>query len=317
MVIDMKKTILVALGGNALLRSGEKGTISEQESNAEKTCAFLLPLIEQDYGLVITHGNGPQVGNIVLAHEMASSFIPQLPLDVYVADSEGRIGYFMQQALLNLLRAKHVDKYVVTMITQVLVNHNDPAFKNPTKPIGPFYTKDEAKKFEKEKSWKMMEQKGKGWRRAVPSPKPVKVVQRHMVRDLVCQGHIVIAAGGGGIPIWKKSDGQYEGIEAVVDKDLASSVLAIHISADIFIILTEESKVALNYKQPDEKKISHMNAGEAKKYLEEGHFPPGSMGPKIEAALAYLKEVDKKVIITSPESLINALDGKDGTTIVR
>ncbi len=313
----MKKTILVALGGNALLRSGEKGTISEQETNAEKTCSYLLPLIEQDYGLVITHGNGPQVGNIVLAHEMAASFIPQLPLDVYVADSEGRIGYFIQQALLNLLRSKDIDKYVVTMITQVLVNHNDPAFKNPTKPIGPFYTKEEAKKYEKEKNWKMVEQRGKGWRRTVPSPKPVKVIQRHMVRDLVCQGHIVIAAGGGGIPIWKKPDGKYEGIEAVVDKDLASAVLAVQLPSDIFIILTEESKVALNYKQPDEKKLSQLTVAQAKKYLEDGHFPPGSMGPKIEAALAYLKEVDKKVIITSPESLLGALDGKDGTTITR
>ena len=313
----MKKIILVALGGNALLRSGEKGTISEQESNAEKTCSFLLPLIEQDFGIVITHGNGPQVGNIVLAHEMAANFIPQLPLDVYVADSEGRIGYFMQQALLNLLRSHHVDKYVVTMITQVLVDHTDPAFKNPTKPIGPFYTRDEAKKLEKEKGWKIVEQKGKGWRRTVPSPKPVKVVQRHMVRDLVKGGHIVIAAGGGGIPIWKKPDGKYEGIEAVVDKDLASSVLAVQIPADVFVILTEESQVALNYKQSDEKKLLKLNTNEAQKYLEEGHFPPGSMGPKIEAALAYLKEVDKKVIITSPESLINALDGKDGTAITR
>ena len=313
----MKKIILIALGGNALLRSGEKGTISEQESSAEKACSYLLPLIEQDYGIIITHGNGPQVGNIVLAHEMAASFIPQLPLDVYVADSEGRIGYFMQQALLNLLRSHHVDKYVVTMITQVLVDHTDPAFKNPTKPIGPFYTRDEARKMEKEKGWKIVEQKGKGWRRTVPSPKPVKVIQRHMIRDLVKGGHIVIAAGGGGIPIWKKPDGKYEGIEAVVDKDLASSVLAVHIPADVFVILTEESQVALNYKQPDEKKLLKLSVGEASKYLEEGHFPPGSMGPKIEAALAYLKEVDKKVIITSPESLMNAFDGKDGTTIRR
>ena len=313
----MKKIILIALGGNALLRSGEKGTISEQESSAEKTCSYLLPLIEQDYGIIITHGNGPQVGNIVLAHEMAASFIPQLPLDVYVADSEGRIGYFMQQALLNLLRSHHVDKYVVTMITQVLVDHNDPAFKNPTKPIGPCYTRDEARKMEKEKGWKIVEQKGKGWRRTVPSPKPVKVIQRHMVRDLVKGGHIVIAAGGGGIPIWKKPDGKYEGIEAVVDKDLASSVLAVHIPADVFVILTEEPQVALNYKQPDEKKLLKLTVSEAQKYLEEGHFPPGSMGPKIEAALAYLKEVDKKVIITSPESLMNAFDGKDGTTITR
>src|SRR3989338_7873886 len=203
------------------------------------------------------------------------------------------------------------------MITQVLVDHNDPAFHTPTKPIGNYYNKTEAQSLEKEKGWCMIEQKGRGFRRAVPSPKPVKVIQRLMIRDLVNAGHIVIAAGGGGIPIWKKPDGKYEGIEAVVDKDLASSVLAIHISADIFIILTEESKVALNYKQPDEKKLSHMNTGEAKKYLEEGHFPPGSMGPKIEAALAYLREVDKKVIITSPESLMNAFDGKDGTTIRR
>ncbi len=312
-----KKIAVVALGGNALLRAGEKGTISEQEKNAENISGFLLPLIEKGYELIITHGNGPQVGNILLKNELAKDVLPVMPLDVCVADSEGSIGYIMQQALLNHFRERKLRKFVVAMITQVVVDQKDPAFQNPTKPIGKFYTREEAETLQKEKGWVMMGQRGRGFRRAVPSPKPIKIIQRDMVRTLVKAGHVVIAAGGGGIPIWKKPDGKYEGIEAVVDKDLASAVLAVETPADIFIILTEVNQVALNFKTENQKNLKSLTAGEAKKYLDEGQFPAGSMGPKIEAALYYLNKVDKKVVITSPESLVAALDGNDGTALVR
>lgn len=313
----MKPIALVALGGHALLKKGEKGTVSEQEKNAAEVASYLIPLIEKGYELIITHGNGPQVGNILLKNEMASHILPPMPLDVCVADSQGSMGYFLQQALLNELRKKQIKKFVVTMITQVIVDKDDPAFKKPTKPIGQYFTKEEADILHKERGWVMGEQKPSGFRRLVPSPRPLKVVQRHMVRDLVHASHVVIAAGGGGIPIWKKPDGDYEGIEAVVDKDLASSVLAQHMRADIFIILTAVSHVSLYFNTPEHKDLHKVTRQELAHHLSEGHFPEGSMGPKVNAALAYLAEVDKKVIITSSDKLLDALDGKDGTIITR
>ncbi|MCK5578953.1 MAG: carbamate kinase, partial [Planctomycetes bacterium] len=228
---------------------------------------------------------------------------PAMPLDVCVSDSEGSLGYILQQAILNELRRHDIPRYVVTMITQVVVDKNDPAFKNPTKPVGPFYSKEKADQLKKDRQWHLKEDSGRGYRRVVPSPQPVKIIQRPMIRDLAKAGHVVIALGGGGIPIWKKSNGDYEGIEAVIDKDRASSVLAREIKADRFVMLTTVPEVYLNYGQPNQKPVRQITLTTAKKYLAEGHFQVGSMKPKIEAAVSYLEKRNGKVIITSAEKL--------------
>jgi carbamate kinase len=276
-----------------------------------------MPLIERDYNLVITHGNGPQVGNILIQNELSKHVVPPMPIDVLVAKSEGHMGYLFQQVLLNHLRRRNIKRYVVTMVTQVMVDNKDKNFNKPTKPVGPFYTKEQAKDMRKKKRWSMMEDAGKGWRRVVPSPKPIKIVQRYMISDLAETGNIVIALGGGGIPIIKNKKGEYIGIEAVVDKDRASANLAGEINVDLFIILTDENKVALNFGKLDEKRLNVLTVGDAERYLKEGHFLVGSMYPKIESAIDFLKMVDGQVLITSPEKLEDALKGKDGTRIVR
>lgn len=295
------------MGGNALLTNKEKGTISEQEANATRTAKEILPLLKSDYDIVITHGNGPQVGNILIQNESTKNLVPAMPIDVCVAESEGLIGYILQQAILNELRRNNIPRYVVTMITQVVVNKNDPAFKNPSKPVGPFFNFAEAESLQKERQWQMKEDSGRGYRRVVSSPLPVKIIQRPMIHDLARDGHIVIALGGGGIPIWKKEDSDYEGIEAVIDKDIASAILAREMKADIFLILTTVPKVYLNYGKPDQKPLDKISLSEAKKYLEANHFGSGSMAPKIESAILYLQGVDGKVVITSSEHLKEVL----------
>lgn len=311
----LKRLVVLALGGNALLKADEKGTIQEQERNAVHTCRQLLPLMRSNYDMVITHGNGPQVGNILLQNEEASRLVPSMPLDVCVADSEGSIGYILQQAILNELRRNDINRYVVTMITQVVVNKSDPAFKKPTKPIGPFFDKEKARALRKTKGWKVFEDSGRGYRRIVPSPEPVKIIQRYMIKDLARAGHIVIAIGGGGVPIWKNKADDYEGIEAVIDKDLASSVLACEIRADMFIILTTVPKVYLNFGKKNQRGIDKMSLTQARRYLKQGHFYTGSMAPKIEAAIRYLEKINGEVIITSAERIKLALQHKDGTYI--
>ncbi|MFC1522613.1 carbamate kinase [Elusimicrobiota bacterium] len=309
--------LVVAIGGNALLRPHEKGTAQEQRINAAKTCKKLSCLLKPKYSLIISHGNGPQVGNIVLQNEMASSDIPPLTLDALVAQSEGSMGYYLQQGLLNTLRAKNIRRYVVTMITQVLVDKKDPAFKKPTKPIGRFYTEDQAKSLIKTKHWNMMEDAKRGWRRVVASPVPIRVLQRYMIRDLAQMGSIVIAVGGGGIPIIQNSNNRFEGIEAVIDKDLASATLATSVKADCLIILTAVPCVYLNFKTSKQKALRHLTSQELAKHVKKGHFAKGSMLPKIEAALAHLSYIGKKVIITDIENLPKAMQGKAGTHIYR
>ncbi|MFA5795334.1 MAG: carbamate kinase [Candidatus Brocadiia bacterium] len=311
----MKKLTVIALGGNALLKDKEKGTIQEHERNAAETCAHFLPLLKGDYQIVITHGNGPQVGNILIQNETAKDLVPQMPLDVCVADSEGSIGYILQQALLNQLRKHDIKRYVVTMITQVVVDSKDPAFSNPTKPIGPFYKKEEAERLKADKKWVMSEDSGRGWRRMVPSPQPTRIIQQQMIKELVKEGHIVVAVGGGGIPIWKNKDNDYEGIESVIDKDLASALLASEIKAPLFIILTTVPKVYINYGKPDQQALDKVSLTQLKGYLKDGQFGVGSMKPKIEAAMKYLSAMDGTVIITSAECLSAALAKKDGTYI--
>lgn len=319
----MKKLAVIALGGNALLKPGEKGTISELERNTAETCRYFLSLIKNDWQIVITHGNGPQVGNTLIQHESAKDLVPAMPLDICVSETQGSLGYILQQAMLNELRHNKIERYVVTMVTQVVVDSKDSAFSKPTKPIGPFYTRDQAEALKKEKKWTMIEDSGRGFRRVVPSPTPVKVIQRIMIKELSQNGHIVIAAGGGGIPIYKKDNnlpagrhGDYEGIEAVVDKDMASAIIASEIKAGVFIILTTVPKVYINFGKPSQQGIIRMTVSQARKYLDENQFGAGSMKPKIESAVNYLAKIDGKVIITSAENLAEAMEGRSGTTII-
>ena len=311
-----KPIVLVAMGGHAFMQKGEKGTIEEHERNAEEIARLLMTLVEKEYHLVISHGNGPQVGNLLLQQESANGEIPQMPLDVLVAMTEGSLGYILQQNLLNQLRKKDVRRYVVTVVTQVLVDGADPAFATPTKPIGPFLAKEEAERRRDQLGWVIKEDAGRGWRRLVPSPQPLRVVQRHMIRDAVRAGHIVVACGGGGIPIKKDPHDQYVGVEAVIDKDLTSSVLASDIGAALFIILTAVPQVYLNYGTPQQRGLGAVTLDEIESLVAEGHFPPGSMGPKIEAVIHFLKAGGRRALITNPESLPLAIEGRAGTHVV-
>jgi carbamate kinase len=318
-----KRMVIVALGGNVLIRENEKGTAAEQWRHAEEICRQVFPLIERDYNMVLTHGNGPQVGNLLIKNERAADIVPEMPLDICGADSQGEMGYMIQQALLNELRSHNLRRFVVTMITQVLVDKGDPAFQKPTKPVGPFFSRERAEQLMRSQEWKMIEDSGRGWRRVVPSPEPKRIIQKDMIRLLAEAGHIVVACGGGGIPIMKGADDRYIGVEAVIDKDRASSLLAANIAADMLIILTRVPKVALNFGKPDQKDLDRVTLSEAKRYLDEGHFAPGSMRPKIEAAIDFLASPTeslfngREVIITDPEHLAEALDGKHGTHFIK
>jgi carbamate kinase len=304
------------MGGHAFMQKGETGTIDEHERNAETIARLLMSLVERDYQLVITHGNGPQVGSLLLQHEVARGEAPQMPLDVLVAMTEGSLGYILQQALLNQLRRREIRRYVVTVVTQVLVDQNDPAFTQPTKPIGPFLDQQEAERRRDALGWNVKEDAGRGWRRLVPSPRPIRVVQRHMIRDAARQGHIVVACGGGGIPIKKNPDDSYAGIEAVIDKDLTSSVLATEIGAALLIILTAVPQVYVRFGQPDQQALGAVTLEEIEHLYAEGHFAPGSMGPKIEAVMHFLGAGGRRALITNPESLPLAIEGRAGTHFV-
>lgn len=303
----MKKIAVVAFGGNALLRGNEEGTIEQQEKHTLDTCEKILNLIRNGYELVITHGNGPQVGNILLRNEAGYNqfIIPKMPLDICVADSQGGIGYMIDRQMRNALNKSELKKNVVALITEVLVDINDPAFNNPSKPIGPYYLKEEAELLAKANNWVFKEDPRKrGWRKVVASPKPVDVMNHQIVKDLVEKGHIVIAAGGGGIPVYYHEDTKYlEAIEAVIDKDLASALLARLINADRFYIITDVPKVYINFNKPDQKALDHMTIEEAQFYYDKGEFPAGSMGPKILAAIDFVKNTGKEAIITSEEEL--------------
>lgn len=308
--------VLVAMGGHAFMQKGETGTIEEHERNAETIAGLLMSLVDRDYHLVITHGNGPQVGSLLLQHETARAETPPMPLDVLVAMTEGSLGYILQQSLLNQLRRREVRRYVVTVVTQVLVDQDDPAFSYPTKPIGPFLERQEAERRRESLGWNIKEDAGRGWRRLVPSPKPIRVIQRHMIRDAVRQGHIVVACGGGGIPIKKNPDDSYAGIEAVIDKDLTSSVLASDIGAALLIILTAVPQVYIRFGQPDQQALGAVTLEELERLYAEGHFAPGSMGPKIEAVMHFLRSGGRRALITNPESLPLAIEGRAGTHFV-
>ncbi len=313
-----KKTVVVALGGNALLQVGQKGTFEEQMQNVYNTVEQLADMVlSGKWCLVITHGNGPQVGNILLQNEAGKHLVPPMPMDVCGAESQGMIGYMIQQALHNVLaRRGRPDIPVVTVVTQVLVDKNDPAFQNPTKPIGPFYTKEEALRLKEEKGWHVVEDAGRGWRRVVPSPDPKAIVEKEAIRILVENHAIVIASGGGGIPVIKEN-GSYRGVEAVIDKDLAGERLAEDVGAQVFLILTDVDRVRLNYRKPNEVALSRMTVSEAKKYLAEGHFAKGSMEPKVKACVRFVEAGGEVAIIASLNQATAALEGRAGTQIVR
>jgi carbamate kinase len=311
-----EKTIVVALGGNAVVRAKQKGTYEEQLANVTETCRHIVGMIKLGYRVIVTHGNGPQVGAILLQNEAAKDTVPAMPLDVCGAESQGFIGYMLQRVLRNELKKAGVNQPTVTLITQVVVDEKDPAFDNPTKPVGPFYKEAEAKEHMKEKKWAMVEDSGRGWRRVVPSPDPVDILEKEEIKQLVESDVVVIAAGGGGIPVIRKPKA-LEGTEAVIDKDLAAERLAAAVKADMLIILTDVEKVAVDYGKPSQKWLDSITLAEAQAYHDEGQFPPGSMGPKMLAAIRFLKNGGERVIITKPESARDALRGKTGTHITR
>jgi carbamate kinase len=311
----MSKTAVIAIGGNSLIKDEKHQTVPDQFEAARENCAPIANMIEQGWKIAITHGNGPQVGFILLRSELASHVLHTVPLDSCGAETQGSIGYMLQQSLNNELKSRGINKQIATVVTQVVVKKNDPAFKNPTKPIGPFYEEDKAEKCEKVRGWSMVEDAGRGWRRVVPYPKPIRIIEQDVIKTLINQGIIVIGVGGGGIPVVEKA-GKLKGVEAVIDKDLASALLAVGIKADIFLISTAVEKVALNFGKPNECALDKMTLAEAKRYYKEGHFPPGSMGPKIQAVINYLQNGGKKALITNPNNIERALLGKTGTWIV-
>jgi carbamate kinase len=313
--MKMKKLAVVAIGGNAVNRPGEKPTAENMLSAIEEAMGYLVDMLDE-YDIVITHGNGPQVGNILIQQEMAKEVIPPFPIDVNDAQTQGSLGYMIVQALRNRLAERGLNREVAALITQIVVDKNDEAFKKPSKPVGPFYTEEEARKLMMEKGWIMKEDAGRGWRRVVPSPKPLDIVEKEIIKMLLRNDVIVVAAGGGGIPIVREN-GKLKGIEAVIDKDRASALLAIEINADELIILTGVEKVALNYGKPNQTFVDTLIVDDAMKYLKEGHFPAGSMGPKIEAAIDFVSATNKTCLITDMRKLKEALSGKTGTRIVR
>ncbi|MFA5830449.1 MAG: carbamate kinase [Candidatus Paceibacterota bacterium] len=312
-----KKRIIIALGGNAIQQKGEKGTHEESFVNVRATMKALAPIaMNHAYEVIITHGNGPQVGNLLIQNAAGKSFVPEMPLFLCDAMSQGEIGYWMEQSLGDFFDTKGSKKHIVTVLSQVVVKKNDPAFKNPTKPVGPFYSKEEAEKIRTESGFVFKEDAGRGFRRVVPSPEPIGFVETDVVRDLIKCGHVVIAGGGGGIPVVEKGK-KLAGVDAVIDKDKTTAVLGDLLKADLFIILTAIPEVKLNFGKPEEKAIRSMRVAEAKKYLKEGHFAEGSMKPKIEAAIAYLKGGAKRqVLITDAESFDKALAGNGGTWLI-
>lgn len=312
----MSQKLLIALGGNAILKAGEKGTAGEQFMRIHETCSHFLELIQAGYKLAITHGNGPQVGAILLQNEIAKDKLPAMPLDVCGAESQGLIGYMFSRQLFSRLKIAGVHKEVVCLVTQTLVDKDDPAFKNPVKPIGPFYKEKEAEVLKAEKKWQMVLQTGKGYRRVVPSPEPVDIIEGKVIEELFEQDKIVIACGGGGIPVIQTADGALKGVEAVIDKDYTAAVLAKKIKADILLILTDVEAVAINFGSPEQKNLAKLSIVEAEKYLKAGEFASGSMGPKVEAAMRFAK-TGGKAIITSLEKVKEALEGQSGTLICK
>jgi len=309
-----RKTIVVALGGNAIIEEGTEGTVEQQFENTRKSMAAIVGMVREGHKVVLSHGNGPQAGVHLIRNEAASSQVPPSTLNVIVADTQGSMGYMIAQSLSNALLKAGVEKDVVTIVTQVEVDPKDPSMLNPTKYVGPFYKAEQVDKL-RERGWVIKEDPGRGFRRVVASPIPLDVVEKGTIKDLIDDGKVVIAVGGGGVPVKREADGSLSGVDAVIDKDRASALLANLIGADELLILTGVDRVAINYKKPDMKFFDAMTVAECEKYLKENQFPKGSMGPKIEAACDFIKRGGAKVIITSMENATAAVDGKAGTVI--
>jgi len=311
----MKPIAVVAIGGNSLTQPGERGTFAEQQRHARTTCEGIADVLASGYRVVVTHGNGPQVGEALLRTELAMPELPALRLDECDAETQGAIGYLLQQTLAEVLAARGHKLAVVSLVTQVRVDPDDPAFRNPAKPIGPFYRAEEALDRKNRLGWTMIEDAGRGWRRVVPSPRPLEIVELDAIRACLDAGVVAIAAGGGGIPVIRR-DGRLEGVEAVIDKDRASALLARSLRAHLLLFSTAVERVAWHFGQPDQRDLDRMSWEEARTYLAQGEFPEGSMGPKIESALEFLQHGGRRVVIASPETIGAALRRQAGTEIL-
>lgn len=315
MSTERRKVAVVAFGGNALLQPGDRGTQEEQVARARQASRWLADIVAQGWRLVLVHGNGPQVGNILIQAEEASTKIPPQSLDMAVAQTEGSIGFLLQQAMRNRLEFLNLEPVVATILTEVEVDPRDAAFKVPTKPVGPFFTRYRAEVLNRDFGWTMREDSGRGWRKVVASPKPIRVLNMDALKSLVGVCDVVVAGGGGGIPVVRGRDRQWRGIEAVIDKDYSSALIASEIEADLFIIITGIARVAVEFGRPTQKWIEYLSVADAARYLHAGEFPPGSMGPKIEAALEHVERTGNEVLITDIDHVREALEGSAGTVI--
>jgi carbamate kinase len=310
------RTAVVAVGGNSLIMDEQHQSIPDQVKAATMTSHYVADMVEAGWTVVLTHGNGPQVGFILRRSGIAKGVVPEVPVDYADADTQGAIGYMFQRALYNEFQRRNLKRKVVAIVTQVLVDPNDPAFQNPTKPIGAHMTEDIAKSLATNFGWTVMEDAGRGWRRVVASPLPQRIIERDIIEALIDLGYIVIACGGGGIPVLRDGHGELQGLEAVIDKDFASSLLARDIGAELFVVSTGVEKVAINFGKPDQRWLERIALADVRRYLAEGHFPKGSMGPKIEAIISFLEGGGGRALITNPPNLGRALSGATGTHIV-
>jgi carbamate kinase len=312
----MTRLAVVAIGGNSLIKDSTHQTVPDQWNAVRETATHIAAMIGQGWNVVVTHGNGPQVGFILLRSELSRSKLHPVPLDSCGADTQGAIGYMIQLALHNEFKRRGIQREAVTLVTQVLVDANDPAIQHPGKPIGQFYTEEQAQEYMAKDGWAMVEDAGRGWRRVVPSPRPKEIIEKNAIQAMIQAGFILVACGGGGIPVIRDAEGHLHGLEGVIDKDLASSLLASTIHADLLLISTAVEKVALNYRQPDQRDLDRLSFSEARRYFAEGHFAKGSMGPKVRAALEFLENGGKAALITMPETIARALAGETGTWIL-
>ncbi len=310
------KRALIAFGGNALIRADEIGLQTQQIENAKEAAEMIVRLVAQGVLPVIVHGNGPQVGNILIQQEEASNRVPPYTMDICGAQTQGSMGYLLQRCIENMLRLRKLGNKVATVLSEVIVDGDDPAFQNPTKPVGPFYEAFRARQLEMEKGWVMKEDAGRGWRRLVPSPLPVEIQQIEVIRCLLDQGYVTIACGGGGIPVMRDKQGYLLGVEAVIDKDRTSAALAHALNLDTFVVLTAVEKVSLDFGKSSQRDLDVITVSEAKMHLADGQFPPGSMGPKIEAAITYIENGGHEVLITTPEALLTGDFSSVGTRII-
>ena len=314
--MENKGLAIVAVGGNALIKDNQHKTVQDQYAAAVDTMAHIADMIAEGWNVVVTHGNGPQVGFILRRSELSAHELHEVPLDYCGADTQGSIGYMFQQALYNEFVRRKMQKSAVTVVTQTIVDRNDPAFQNPTKPIGSFMDEEQAKMRMEKDGWTVVEDAGRGWRRVVPSPIPLRIVEADAINALIDKGFVVIGVGGGGIPVIETPEGKLIGVEAVIDKDFGAAILASMLKADLFLISTAVEKVAINFNKPNQQWLDQMTAAEARQYLQEGHFAKGSMLPKIQAILKYLDNGGKKALITDPAHIKDALNGKTGTWIL-